>query len=134
MEIAATREDIRALLELAELDRSPEPVVPEAQARAREAAERRVPDELLTRYRWLAATGRFPVLVAVEQETCSGCHVRLATMIAYRLKRSVGISACPRCRRMLYAPELLSERPAEGDVKKKARSRRGPGHTSAHRP
>ena len=133
MEIEATREDIRALLDLAELDWSPAPVVPEAQARAREAAERRVPEDLLTRYRWLAATGRFPVLVAVEQETCSGCHVRLATMTAYRLKRTVGIYTCPRCRRMLYAPELLSERPAEGDVKTKTRSRRGPGQTSAHR-
>jgi predicted nucleic acid-binding Zn-ribbon protein len=133
MEIEATREDIRTLLNLAELDRSPAAVVPEAQARAREAAERRVPDDLLTRYRWLAATGRFPVLVAVEQETCSGCHVRLATMIAYRLKRTVGIYTCPRCRRMLYAPELLSERPAEGEVKRKTRSRRGPGQTPAHR-
>jgi predicted nucleic acid-binding Zn-ribbon protein len=131
MKIAATREDILVLLELTELDRSAEPVLPEAQARARHAAERRLPDDLLTRYRRLAAAGRYPVMVAVERETCSGCHVRLATMIADLVRRSIGIYACPRCRRMLYAPELLSERPAEEAVERKAGSRRSPRHTQA---
>jgi uncharacterized protein len=132
MKIEATREDILVLLELTELDESAEPVVPDAQARARGAAERRLPDDLLTRYRWLTAAGRYPVMVAVEQETCCGCHVRLATMIASRLKRSIGIYTCPRCHRMLYAPELLSERPAEEGVERKARARRSPRQTSAH--
>ncbi len=131
MKIEATREDILVLLELTEFDERVEPV-PDAQARARDAAERRLPDDLLTRYRWLAAAGRYPVMVAVEHETCSGCHVRLATMIADRLKRSIGIYACPRCHRMLYAPELLSERPAEEGVESKARSPRSPRQTSAH--
>jgi hypothetical protein len=45
-------------------------------------------------------------------------------MIASMVKRSIGIYACPRCRRMLYAPELLSERPVEGGVKRKAGSHR----------
>jgi predicted nucleic acid-binding Zn-ribbon protein len=132
MKIEATREDILVLLELTELDESAEPTVPAAQARAHDAAERRLPEALLARYRWLTATGRYPVMVAVEQETCSGCHVRLATMIADRLKRSVAIYACPRCQRMLYAPELLSERLAEGGVGGKAGSRRSPRQASAH--
>ena len=132
MKIEATRQDILVLLELTELDESAEPVVPAAQARARDAAERRLPDDLLTRYRWLTAAGRYPVMVAVEQEACSGCHVRLATMIADRLKRSIGIYACPRCHRMLYAPELLSQRPAEKGVERKEGSRLRPRQTSAH--
>jgi len=132
MKIEATREDILALLELTDIDARAEPVVPPAQARARDAAERRLPDELLTRYRWLTAAGRYPVMVAVEQETCSGCHVRLATMIADLVKRSIGIYPCPRCRRMLYAPELLSGRPAEEGIERKAGSRLRPRQTSAH--
>jgi predicted nucleic acid-binding Zn-ribbon protein len=113
MKIEATREDILVLLELTELDESAGQVVRDRQAPAREAAERRLPDDLLTRYRWLRAVGRYPVMVAVEQEACSGCHVRLATMIADRLKRSIALYACPRCRRMLYAPALLSGRAAQ---------------------
>ena len=131
MKIEATREDILVLLELTELDESAEPTVPAAQARAREAAEWRLPDALLARYRWLTAAGRYPVMVAVEQEACSGCHVRVATMIAALVKRSIGIYTCPGCRRMLYAPELLSERPAEGGVAGKAGPRRSPRPTSA---
>lgn len=132
MKIEATREDIRVLLELTQLDETAEPVVPEAQARARDEAERRLPDGLLTRYRWLTAAGRYPVMVAVDRETCSGCHVRLATMLASLVKRSIGIYPCPRCRRMLYAPELLSERPAPESGERKVGSRRSPRQTSAH--
>jgi predicted nucleic acid-binding Zn-ribbon protein len=133
MKIEATREDILALLELTEIDARAEPAAAQAQARARDAAERRLPGDLLTRYRWLRAVGRYPVMVAVEQETCSGCHVRLATMIVDRLKRSIGIYACPRCRRMLYAPALLSKRAAEEAVEGKALSGRSPRQNSAPR-
>lgn len=132
MKIEATGRDIRLLLELAQLDKSAEPVVPEAQARTRDAAERRLPEGLLTRYRSLAAAGRYPVIVAVEQGTCSGCHVRLATMIEQQVKRSLGVYICPRCRRMLYASELLTERPADEGAERKAVSHRSPRQTSAH--
>jgi predicted nucleic acid-binding Zn-ribbon protein len=132
MKVEATREDIRVLLELTQLDGSTEPVVPEAQARARDEAEHRLPNDLLTRYRWLTAAGRYPVLVTVDRETCSGCHVRLATMLANLVKRSVGIYPCPRCRRMLYAPELLSEQPAQESGERKVGSRRSPRQTAAH--
>jgi predicted nucleic acid-binding Zn-ribbon protein len=132
MRIEATREDIRVLVELIELDDRAGQVVAESETRARDAAERRLPDALLTRYRWLKATGRYPAMAAVEQETCSGCHVRLATMIADLVKRSIGIYTCPGCRRMLYAPELRAERPAEGGAAGKAGSRRSPRQVSAH--
>jgi len=130
MKIEATREDILVLLGLTELDESAEPTVSAAQARARDAAERRLPDALLTRYRWLTAAGRYPVMVAVERESCSGCHVRLATMLADLVKHSIGVYLCPRCRRMLYAPELLSEPKAE-DGERKAGSRRSSRQSSA---
>ena len=133
MKIEATREDILTLLELTEIDARAEPVAAPAQARARDAAERRLPGDLLTRYRWLRAVGRYPTMVAVEQETCSGCHVRLATMIVDGLKRSIGIYACPRCRRMLYAPALLSKGAAEEAVESKAPSGRSPRQGSAPR-
>lgn len=132
MKIEATREDIRVLLELIELHASAEPVVPPAAARARDAAERRLPEEILTRYRHLTAAGRYPVIVAVEREACSGCHVRLATMVVDRLKHSVGLYVCPRCQRMLYAPEILAEPPDQEVVEKRPRAGRRARQTSAH--
>jgi hypothetical protein len=58
--------------------------------------------------------------------------VRLATMIEQHLKRSLCVYICPRCRRMLYAPELLAERPADEGAEKKAVSRRRTRQSSAH--
>jgi predicted nucleic acid-binding Zn-ribbon protein len=132
MKVEATREDIRVLLELIELHASAEPVMSAAAARARDAAERRLPDEILTRYRHLTAAGRHPVIVAVEREACSGCHVRLATMVVDRVKHSIGIYVCPRCQRMLYAPEIRSAPPGGDVVEKRPRARRRPRQTSAH--
>ena len=130
MKIEATKEDIRLLLKLTSLDENPDSVGPAAHTRAREA-EIRLPDDLLARYRWLTGTGRYPVMVAVERETCSGCHVRLATMLVGLLKRSIGIYPCPGCRRMLYAPELLSEPKAPGSAERKARTHRSSRQISA---
>jgi predicted nucleic acid-binding Zn-ribbon protein len=120
MKIEATKEDIRLLLELTRLDEDPEGVAPGAHARARAALESRLPEDLLAAYRFLTAAGRYPVMVAVERETCSGCHVRLATMLADLVKRSIGVYLCPRCRRMLYVPALLSEPKAQGGVVRRA--------------
>ena len=131
MKIEATKEDIRLLLELTGLDGDPEGVAPAAHERARAAAESRLPDDLLIRYRWLTAIGRYPVMVAVEREACSGCHVRLATMLASLVKRSIGVYLCPGCRRMLYAPELLSEPKAHGGVDTRAGARRSSRQASA---
>jgi len=49
------------------------------------------------------------------------------------IQRSIGIYACPRCRRMLYAPALLSRRAAEEAVEGKAPTGRSPRQNSAPR-
>lgn len=130
MKIEATNEDIRLLLELNGLDEDPKRAAPTAQARARKAAERRLPDDVVARYRWLTAAGRYPVIVPIEGEACSGCHLRLPTMLASLVKHSLGIYLCPGCRRMLYAPELLSEPKALTGVDRKGGARRGPCQAS----
>ena len=124
MKIEATKEDIRVLLELTDLDEKPEGATAATHARIRAAVESRLSDDLLARYRRLAATGRYPAILAVEGGACSGCHVRLATMLAQLVRRSVGVYLCPGCHRMLYAPQLLSEAPAEEVLKRKSGSRR----------
>jgi predicted nucleic acid-binding Zn-ribbon protein len=55
--------------------------------------------------------GRVPGVVAIERGACSGCYLRLPTMVEYRARRSPAIHRCAQCRRLLYAPELVLARP-----------------------
>lgn len=109
MRIDATVQEIRALLQIAELDGQAEELAPETYRSRREASRRRVTRALLDRYQSLLEAGRYPVVVAIERGNCSGCHVRLPTLVEYQARRSPAIHTCPHCRRMVYASELLSK-------------------------
>ena len=130
MRIDATSEDIRALLDLSIADQESKDVRP----RSREAVARRVPPELLRRYEVLLRSGRRPVVAAVEQGRCSGCHVRLPTVLEQRARSSPAIYGCPHCRRMLYAPTCsatrvaatVEPRAASGGPKEPPRDARAP--------
>ena len=108
MSIEATVQEIRALLQLAELDVQAQELPPEAYRNRREASRKRVARALLERYQTLLAAGRRPVIAAIERASCSGCHLRLPTMVESQARRALAIHACPHCRRMLYAPELIT--------------------------
>jgi len=122
VKIEATAKEIRALLQLAELDRVAEQPAAEASRRSREAAASRLPRRLLDRYQLLLDVGRTPVVVAIERGTCSGCHVRLPTMVEYNTRRSAAIHTCPHCQRMLYVPELVREGSHADDGKSSRRA------------
>jgi predicted nucleic acid-binding Zn-ribbon protein len=127
MRIEATVQEIRSLLELAELDLQEPQLPPDAYRTRREAARSRVASAILERYEALLEAGRSPGVVAIRRGSCSGCHVRLPTMLEYRALRAPALHACPHCRRLLYAPELLGEQPArEQPPRKKAARRRAP--------
>jgi predicted nucleic acid-binding Zn-ribbon protein len=106
VKIEATVKQIRALLQLAELNAGPDPPSPEA----REAAQRGVPPPLLERCLSLIDAGRTPAVVAIERGACAGCHLRLPTMLEQQAAHSLAVHTCPHCRRMLYAPALILER------------------------
>lgn len=108
MRIDATVQEIRALIQLAEVDGQAEELAPETYRSRREASRRRVAKALLERYQTLLEADRYPVVVAIERGNCSGCHVRLPTIVEYRARQSPGVHTCPHCRRMVFAPELLS--------------------------
>lgn len=116
MRIEATVKDIRALLELAALDGADQ-AASEARRQGRDALARRVPRRLLDPYQLLLEVGRTPVVVAAQRGICSGCHVRLPTMLEYEIRRSPAIHRCPHCRRMLYVPELVGEGSGLDDAK-----------------
>jgi predicted nucleic acid-binding Zn-ribbon protein len=121
MRIEATVREIRALLQLAELDAHAQELPPETHQRRREESRRGVARALLERYQTLLEAGRCPVITAIERGTCSGCHLRLPTMVESQARRSPAVHTCPHCRRMVYAPELLTaEDSREAGFQKKA--------------
>jgi predicted nucleic acid-binding Zn-ribbon protein len=121
MKIEATVKQIRALLELAAFDDGADGLSVEAR-RGHEATPRGVPRLVLERYHSLVNTGRTPAVVAIERGTCSGCHIRLPTMLEYQAGRLVALYTCPHCRRMLYASQLVIEERHDDDGKSRQAS------------
>jgi predicted nucleic acid-binding Zn-ribbon protein len=117
VKLEATAKDIRALLQLAELDRRLDQGGSREQRLARDGVAGSVPRTLLARYELLLEVGRIPIVVAIERGACVACHVRLPTAVAYKARRSAAVHTCPQCRRMLYAPELLREESEVADAK-----------------
>jgi hypothetical protein len=92
----ATAEQIQALLRLAEPPGS-------------DAVPRGIPRLLLERVRALRERGRRPAIVAIDRGACSGCHLRLPTMMEHQARHSLALYTCPHCRRLLYSRELLRD-------------------------
>jgi uncharacterized protein len=44
-------------------------------------------------------------LVAVRDELCGGCHVRVMPKLIQQVRRATGLIACDSCKRFLYVPE-----------------------------
>jgi len=110
VKIDATVNQVRALLQLAMLNNEgKDRVSPETYGWGHKAAQRGLPRILLQRYYSLTDAGRTPAVVAIERGACSGCHVRLPTMVEYVAHRSPAVHICPHCRRILYAPEIVRE-------------------------
>jgi predicted nucleic acid-binding Zn-ribbon protein len=128
MKIEATVKQIRALLELAALNDGADGLTAEAR-RGKEATQRGVPRLVLERYHSLIDTGRTPAVVAIERGTCTGCHIRLPTMLEYQAGRLVALYTCPHCRRMLYASQLVRQDRDDDDGK----SRHAPAASGVRR-
>ena len=108
MKIEATASEIQDLLALAEVDARASELSPAAHDSRWQAASRRVSPTLLRRYRQLVEAGRLPAAVPIARATCSGCNIRLPTMVESQTRRVLAVYECPHCHRMLYAPERLA--------------------------
>lgn len=133
MRIETTVQGIRALVQLAKLDAAAPGLLAETYQSQREGIWRRLASPLRQRYQALLETGRSPVIVAIERGNCSGCHLRLPTMVESQARRSPAVHTCTHCGRMLYAPELLA-RPASREAEPQGRTKRAmpaAGHAPA---
>jgi predicted nucleic acid-binding Zn-ribbon protein len=126
MKFDATADEIRALLRYVELNAAAEETA-SGSRRGRVTSEHGIPPPLLERYGTLREKGRSPEVVAIDRGACSGCHVKLPTMLEYRAGRRLALYTCPHCRRLLYSPELLGGgQVPEAPRKPERRSRSAP--------
>ena len=65
----------------------------------------RVEEDLLGRFDRLFASKGDAAVVALEHEVCTGCHMKVTTQTAVRVKGGKEIVSCEQCGRILYAAE-----------------------------
>ena len=62
-----------------------------------------VDEALLNRFERLFASKGDAAVVALEHEVCTGCHMKITTQTAVRVKAGKEIVSCEQCGRILYA-------------------------------
>jgi predicted nucleic acid-binding Zn-ribbon protein len=65
----------------------------------------KVEEDLLERFERLFGSKGDAAVVALEHEVCTGCHMKVTTQTAHRVKNGKEIVSCEQCGRILYAAE-----------------------------
>jgi hypothetical protein len=65
----------------------------------------KVEEELLSLFERLFMSKGDAAVVALEHEVCTGCHMKVTTQTAHRVKNGKEIVSCEQCGRILYAAE-----------------------------
>jgi len=62
----------------------------------------RIDEDLLNRFDRLFKSKGDAAVVALEHEVCTGCHMKVTTATAMRVKAGKEIVSCEQCGRILY--------------------------------
>jgi uncharacterized protein len=62
----------------------------------------KIDEDLLGRFERLFTSKGDAVVVALEHEVCTGCHMKVTTQTAHRVKAGKEIVSCEQCGRILY--------------------------------
>lgn len=65
----------------------------------------KIEEDLLGRFERLFASKGDAAIVALEHEVCTGCHMKVTTQTAHRVKNGKEIVSCEQCGRILFAAE-----------------------------
>jgi uncharacterized protein len=65
----------------------------------------KVEEDLLSLFERLFASKGDAAVVALEHEVCTGCHMKVTTQTAHRVKNGKEIVSCEQCGRILYVAE-----------------------------
>ena len=63
----------------------------------------KIDEDLFGRFERLFASKGDAAIVALEHEVCTGCHMKVTTQTAHRVKNGKEIVSCEQCGRILYA-------------------------------
>jgi predicted nucleic acid-binding Zn-ribbon protein len=63
----------------------------------------KIDEDLLGRFERLFASKGDAAIVALDHEVCTGCHMKVTTQTAHRVKNGREIVNCEQCGRILYA-------------------------------
>ena len=61
-----------------------------------------IDEDVLSRFERLFASKGDAAVVALEHEVCTGCHMKITTQTAHRVKNGREIVSCEQCGRILY--------------------------------
>jgi predicted nucleic acid-binding Zn-ribbon protein len=121
--IEVTEDQINALLRLAES--APEALGDSGHDGRGHALLRRLPQPLIERCRALFQAGRRPAVVMISRGICTGCHVRLPTMLEQKAAHALALFTGPHCRRLLYNGALLGSAAAVARPSRRTAAARG---------
>jgi predicted nucleic acid-binding Zn-ribbon protein len=63
----------------------------------------KIDEDLLGRFERLFASKGDAAIVGLEHEVCTGCHMKVTTQTAHRVRNGKEIVSCEQCGRILYA-------------------------------
>ncbi|MEY2561899.1 MAG: uncharacterized protein QOH88_92 [Verrucomicrobiota bacterium] len=63
----------------------------------------KIDEDLLSKFERLFASKGDSAIVALEHEVCTGCHMKITTQTAHRVRNGKEIVSCEQCGRILYA-------------------------------
>ncbi len=80
--------------------------------------------ELLKIYDRLLKNKKDRVVVAIENRTCSGCHIALTAQHENLVRKGINLTFCEHCSRIHYWAQLQEAEDADGSANKRRRRRR----------
>lgn len=100
---AGARESVaRQLSDLEEKAKALEVRLEELSKERAELASK-IDEDILNRFERLFASKGDAAIVALEHEVCTGCHMKITTQTAVRVKSGKEIVSCEQCGRILYS-------------------------------
>lgn len=74
----------------------------------RAEASQKISRPVFTRYEFIRSRLEHPVIVAVKNGVCSGCHIAVPPQTYIELQRGQQILSCPNCQRLIFWSEHFS--------------------------
>lgn len=93
--------------QMADLETKEKTLASQLQELEKERAEiaSKVDEDLLSLFERLFASKGDAVVVGLDHEVCTGCHMKVTTQTAHRVKSGKEIVNCEQCGRILYSAE-----------------------------